>query len=131
MDFFVQLSRKYSKYKLKEFDDVCEKVLNALLEFIPGQRLVKKFNDPDYKLMHDKFLVSSTVSHFKGLNSIIITTKYVNSASIYDQDEQLHQKQYEGKGYYLSLDQKKPGNSIMIFQNCEHCHQVSAQMIKR
>lgn len=106
---------------MAEFDQVSEKVLNSLLEFIPGKKLVKKFQDPHYELMGDQFLVSSTVSHFKGLNSIIITTKFVNSASIYDQDEDLHDSMYQGKGYFLELEKKKAGNSVMIFQNCEHC----------
>lgn len=101
-----------------------------MLESIPGQRLVKKFKEPEYKLMADKFLVSSTVSHFKGLNSIIITTKYVNSASIYEQDGELHDGMYKGKGYFLEYEKKKPGNSVMIFQKCEHCFQVRAECIK-
>ena len=92
--------------------------------------MVKKFKEPGYQLMADKFLVSSTVSHFKGLNSIIITTKFVNYASIYEQDEELHDGMYQGKGHFLELEKKKPGNSSMIFQNCKHNFQVLATSVK-
>ena len=131
MDFFVQLSKKYSRYKLPQFNEVCDKVLNSLLENVPGQRLIEKFSEPEYRLMEDNFLVSRTVNHFKGLNNIILSTKYVNSASIYSKDDELHIEITKGKNHLLNYDETKPGNAVMIFQACKHNYQVHSQVVKR
>lgn len=40
MAFFVEILRKYSRFKLVELKMASEKVLNALMEIIPGEKLV-------------------------------------------------------------------------------------------
>ena len=129
MDFFVSMLQKYQKYNMRELEAISEKVLNNLMEVIPGSKLVQKFNEATYKLMENQYLVSTTVNHFKGLNSIITTTKFVNSASIYDKDEEFHDKILQGRGYYLELEQKTTGQSSMVFQSCEHSYKVRTNSV--
>lgn len=130
MNFFVGVMRKYGRYKLPKLLEVSEKILNVLVEIIPGEKLVKRFREKDYKLLTDQSLTDSTVSHFKGLNSIIMTTKYVNSSNIYEKDEELHHNLSLGKGYYHELDQEEPGDAALIFYKCPHTLQISKSRVK-
>lgn len=130
MSFFVGILSKFSRYKLEKLVEVSEKVLNALMEIIPGEKLVKKFKEKDYKLLNNQSLTDSTVNHFKGLNSIIMTTKYVNSSNIYEKDEELHLNLNVGKGYYHEVAKDEPGDSAMFFNKCSHTFQIAKSKIK-
>ena len=53
MNFFVRLGKKFNRYRLSKLQEVSEKLLNALMEIIPGEKLVKKFKEKDYNLLDD------------------------------------------------------------------------------
>ena len=122
--------RKYGRYKLPKLLEISERVLNVLMELIPGEKLVKRFRESDYKLMTDQSLTESTVSHFKGLNSIIMTTKYVNSSSIYEKDEELHISLSLGKGYFHDFAKDEPGDAVMVFYKCGHTFQIAKSKVR-
>lgn len=129
LEFVVDTTAKYKKWKIKEWISMSENLLDYILSSVPAKHFIKKIEDPKYPFVQDEYLMERTVNHFKELKGIFNATKKVNASDWWDSNNQLIVRVEPGKRTQVIDDPDAVGDCAMLFRNCDHVYECSQSEI--